>query len=54
MRGAGEAQAAGRLGVANALTGAIGTGVNFYQQNQLLDALTKSRTAGRSVIYGDG
>jgi chemotaxis protein histidine kinase CheA len=36
---AGQARAAGQLGVANALTGALNTGVNLYQQNQLLNRL---------------
>jgi hypothetical protein len=48
--GAGQAAAAGQLGAANALTGAIGTGVNFYQQNQLLNALTRRP----GVVYGGG
>lgn len=36
---AGQARAAGQLGVANALTGAIGTGLGYYQQQQLLNRL---------------
>jgi hypothetical protein len=35
--GAGNAQAAGRVGAANALNGAIGQGVSMYQQNQLMN-----------------
>jgi hypothetical protein len=34
--GAGNAAAAGQIGTANALTGALGQGVSMYQQNQLL------------------
>lgn len=34
--GAGNAQAAGQVGSANALNGAIGQGVSLYQQNQML------------------
>lgn len=37
--GAGNAAAAGQIGQANAITGALGQGINFYQQNQLLNAL---------------
>lgn len=37
--GAGNAAAAGQVGAANAITGGIGQGINFYQQNQLLNAL---------------
>ena len=36
---ASQARAAGQLGVSNALTGAVNTGVNLYQQNQLLNRL---------------
>lgn len=35
----GQARAAGQLGIGNALTSAIGTGVNLYQQQQLLNRL---------------
>lgn len=37
--GAGNAMASGQVGAANAITGGIGQGINFYQQNQLLNAL---------------
>jgi len=36
---AGQAAAAGQLGMANAFTGALGMGVNLYQQQQLLNRL---------------
>lgn len=35
----GNARASGYVGKANAITGAIGSGVNMYQQNQLLNSL---------------
>ena len=39
MTGAGAAQAAGQVGVANALTGGMGTYLNYSQNNALLNAL---------------
>ena len=38
---AGQAAAAGQLGTANAFTGALGMGVNLYQQQQLLNQLSQ-------------
>jgi hypothetical protein len=38
---AGQAAAAGQLGMANAFTGALGMGVNLYQQQQLLNQLSQ-------------
>lgn len=46
---AGQAAAAGQLGMANALTGALGTGINLYQQQQLLN-----RLASPTMVYGGG
>jgi len=39
LTGAGNARASGYVAGANALTGAIGQGVNWYQNNQLLNQL---------------
>jgi hypothetical protein len=37
--GAGNAQASGYIGQANAITGGLGQGINFYQNQQLLNRL---------------
>jgi hypothetical protein len=37
--GAGNAQAAGQIGQANAIVGGVGQGINFYQNQQLLNRL---------------
>jgi hypothetical protein len=37
--GAGNAQAAGQIGSANALMGGLGQGINFYQNQQILNRL---------------
>lgn len=37
--GAGNARASGYMGMSNALTGAVGTGINLYQGNQLMNYL---------------
>ena len=42
MTGAGAAQAAGQVGMANALTGGLGTYLNYTQGNALLNALRGS------------
>ena len=39
MTGAGAAQAAGQVGMANAITGGLGTYLNYSQNNALLNAL---------------
>jgi len=44
--GAGNAQAAGQVGSANAWNQAIGQGVNAYQQNQLMDLIRRPQTSG--------
>jgi hypothetical protein len=38
--GAGNARASGYVGQANALTSALGTGLNAYQNNQLINSMT--------------
>jgi hypothetical protein len=47
--GAGNAQAAGQIGAANAIVGGLGQGLNFYQQSQLLNRLP---TYGTSTLGG--
>jgi hypothetical protein len=37
--GAGNAQAAGQIGSANAFSSALGQGINFYQNQQLLNRM---------------
>ena len=37
----GNAQAAGRMGAANALMGGVGQGMNFYQNNRLMDMFSR-------------
>jgi hypothetical protein len=49
MTGAGAAQAAGQVGMANALTGGLGTYLNYTQGNALLNAL---RSGGSAAAYG--
>lgn len=44
MIGAGNAQAAGIVGSANAINGAIGQGTSIYQQNQLMDLIRRPQT----------
>jgi hypothetical protein len=55
MTGAGAAQAAGQVGMANALTGGLGTYLNYTQGNALLNALRSGGTGtnvGSNVGYG--
>ena len=42
---AGEARASGYMGIANAVGGGIGQGVNYLNQQALLDALLRGRTS---------
>jgi hypothetical protein len=48
----GNAQAAGRMGSANALMGGVGQGMNFYQNNRLMN-MYASRNGIRPPGYGD-
>ena len=51
--GAGNAQAAGQIGQANAIVGGLGQGINFYQNQQLLNRLpTYSATPGPTLLAG--
>jgi len=47
--GAGNAQAAGQIGQANAIASGLGQGINFYQNQQLLNRLP---TYGTSTLGG--
>jgi hypothetical protein len=46
--GAGNAAAAGQIGVSNAITGGVGQGINFYQNQQFMNRLFPT-TAGPST-----
>jgi len=49
--GAGNAQAAGQIGSANAIVGGLGQGINFYQNQQLLNRLpTYSASTGPTLL----
>jgi hypothetical protein len=57
----GAAQAAGRMGSANALAGAVGQGANLYMQNQqnqmfqnYLNSMRQPMTYGYAGSYGQG
>jgi len=51
--GAGNAQAAGHIGQANAIVGGLGQGINFYQNQQLLNRLpTYSAASGPTLLAG--
>jgi len=52
MTGAGAAQAAGQVGAANALTGGLGTYLNYSQGNALLNAL--QRNQGMQLVNTGG
>jgi hypothetical protein len=52
ITGAGAAQAAGQIGQANAITGGLGTYLNYSQGNALLNALRTPQTAGINPGYG--
>jgi len=53
--GAGNAQAAGQIGAANAIVGGLGQGINFYQNQQLMNRLMPQQMAGPSAgYYGPG
>jgi hypothetical protein len=43
---AGASRASGYMGMANALTGGIGTGLNYYQNQQLMNRLLPQQTGG--------
>jgi hypothetical protein len=50
MLGAGAARASGYMGTANALTGALGTGLNYYQNQQMMNRLFPSGVGGGSPV----
>jgi len=52
--GAGNAQAAGQIGQANAIVGGLGQGINFYQNQQLLNRLPtySAAPAGPTLLAG--
>ena len=51
--GAGNAQASGYMGAANAIGGGVGQGINFYQNQQLLNRLPNyGATTGPTLLAG--
>jgi len=51
--GAGNAQASGYMGGANAIAGGVGQGINFYQNQQLLNRLPSfGATTGPTLLAG--
>ena len=50
--GAGQARASGYLGQANALTSALGTGLNYYQNQQLMNRMFPQSTPASALSYG--
>lgn len=52
ITGGAAASAAGQVGAANALTGGLGTYLNYSQGNALLNALRTPQTAGINPGYG--
>ena len=48
MTSGAAAQAAGQVGAANAITGGVGTYLNYSQNNSLLNALNRNRTSAYS------
>jgi hypothetical protein len=54
--GAGNAQAAGQIGQANAYSSALGQGINFYQNQQLLNRMPTYNAASASApsVIGGG
>ena len=54
MTGAGAAQAAGQVGMANAITGGLGTYLNYSQNNALLNALRGGGGAATTIPMQPG
>jgi len=48
----GNIRASGYVGQANALTNALGQGVNYYQNQQMMDRYFPQPTAGGSAVSG--
>jgi hypothetical protein len=54
MTGGAAAQAAGQVGAANAITGGLGTYLNYSQNNALLNALNRNRTSNYNAPVNFG
>jgi len=52
--GAGNAQASGYMGQANAISGGVGQGINYYQNQQLMNRLFPVRGGGGVMSTGTG
>ena len=50
--GAGQARASGYLGMGNAVTSALGTGLNYYQGQQLMNKMFPASGAGAGTFGG--
>jgi hypothetical protein len=50
--GSGNAQASGYMGGANALAGGLGQGINFYQNQQLMNRFFPSASTGPTLLAG--
>ena len=48
--GAGNAAAAGQIGVANSITSGVGQGINFYQNQQYMNKLFPSASSTVPVV----
>lgn len=53
MTDIGNAQAAGRMGSANALMGGVGQGMNFYQNQRMMDLYAQRNNMLRPTTYDD-
>jgi hypothetical protein len=51
--GGGNAAAAGQIGSANAIVGGVGQGINFYQNQQLMNRLFPARGGGGFRTTGE-
>jgi hypothetical protein len=49
----GNAQAAGRMGMANAISGGVGQGMNFYQNNRLMNLVASRGGTTNYPGYGE-
>lgn len=54
QQSAAQARASGYLGGANALTGALGTGLNYYQNQQWMNRLFPQGSGSPQYTYGEG
>lgn len=53
MTDVGNARAAGTMGMANAISGGVGQGVNYYQNQRMMDLYGQRNNMLRPITYGD-